>query len=254
MSGTEQPRLLLLVESDPAAVRCVHWAVRLAALRKARVQALFIERGELLLTAGLPFTREISRYSARSRDFSPASVAEQFDRLFGRLQQQLAREAALHQVLWHCERRRLERGAAPAEDVGLVDMLMAAPQHWRSSPPAVLYVVFNGTAAAERALASGLELAALGGQRLVLLLPDTADVDALQARSRAVQQAAGPQAQALRPQHITIHNAESMAALKVTAARLQGELLLLPGELIGLDPAHLDELLEVLPLPVVVVR
>lgn len=256
MSGTEPGRVVLLVESDPGALGLVHWAVRLAAGTRARVQAILLERAELVRVAELPFTREISRLPGVARELSVATLSGQFDRMFQRLRQQLAREAALHQVLWECERRRVERAPGDLGDIHLAEMLVTGPARgWtRRAVPPVIYVVFNGTEASERALQAGLALCAAGGLRLVLLLPDTADPIALQRRSQELLQRAGSAADRVPVQHITVHHADAMAALKVTAARLHGELLLFPAELIGLKPDNLDELLEVAPLPVVMVR
>lgn len=187
----EQPpiqRILVALDASPSSLHALHTAVELAARLQAKVQGLFIEDINLLRLAELPFAREVSLFSHRTRALEAPEMELQLRIQATRIRERLAQAAERLDVPWEF---RTARGAVGAEllaagaeaDLVILGKIGRAPPGMRRSGSTVrtlvmrrrgmtlvmqtriewdttpVAVVYDGTEAAGKALSTAAQLA-----------------------------------------------------------------------------------------------
>jgi len=184
-------------DADRAALEALNL---LAAETSAEIQGLFVEDSELLDLAGLPAAREFCRLTHRERQLQAADLERQF-RIQARIAEQaLAAIAGRTGQAWSFRTVRGVLVTLLLETIKEMDlMLLGATRRTLPLPgrpvPATLSrpacrpvtTVFDGSAAASRALGVAVRLAKAGGQALtVLLVADNPDkLELLQGQATA---------------------------------------------------------------------
>lgn len=252
MSATPK-RIVLLVDSGTLPL--MEQAVSLAALVQAQLEAVFIEDDELLQVASLPFSREVSLRTATVRRLSRERLQQEIDREFEQFRLRLEQTATRSRVQWECRRYVGSRREAWRESAQQVELLFAGGAQAASRRPAagqrlkdMVYAVYNGTEAARNAVAVALSVAEAERLHLVVLIPETPSYHQWYQEAQELVQHSG-----ISSQLVPVHHPDSMPNLKVMVSGLRGTLLFLPRELEILSPLNIDELLQVIRLPVIFV-
>lgn len=247
-------RIVLLVDSG--SLPLMEPAINLAALVQAQLEAVFIQDDDLLQVASLPFSREVSLRTATVRRLNRERLQQEIDREFEQFRIHLEQAAARSRVQWECRRYVGSRRDAWQESIQQVGLLVAGgtqtvyrrpatPQHLRE----MVYAVYNGTEAARNAVRVAASVAESERLHLVVLIPETPDYHEWYQEAQALVQHTG-----ISSQLVPVHHPDSMPNLKVMVAGLRGTLLFLPRELEILSPLNIDELLQVIRLPVIFVH
>jgi nucleotide-binding universal stress UspA family protein len=95
-----QQRIVVALDPSPQGLAALRAAVQLAAELRAELHGLFVEDDNLYRLCSLPFSQEISRYSARPRPLDRQAVERQLRATAGALRQKLVRTAEAAQVTW----------------------------------------------------------------------------------------------------------------------------------------------------------
>lgn len=252
--ATTPERIVLLVDSSTLPL--LEQAVSLAALVQARLEAVFIEDEALLQVASLPFCREVSLRTATVRRLSREQLQQDVDREFEQFRKRLKQTAARFRVEWVCRRHVGSRHEAWRGSAQPGELLFAggAQAVYRRQPVAsrlkdMVYAVYNGTASARKAVAVALSVAEAEGLHLVVLIPETPGYHEWYQQAQELLGST-----AVSSQLVPVHHPDSIPNLKVMVSGLRGTLLFLPQELEILSPANIDELLQVIRLPVIFVH
>lgn len=247
-------RVVLLVDSGTLPL--LEQAVRLAALVHARLEAVFIEDDDLLQVASLPFCREVVLHTGTVRRLSRERLQQETNREFEQFRALLKQMAGRFQIHWECRRysgsRREAWREATEESLLFAGGMHAVRRRAVPSPTRLkemVYVVYNGTEAARNAVRVALDVAEADGSHLAVLIPETPDYPEWYQQARALVQNARTSAQL-----VPVHHPDSMPNLKVMVSGLRGTLLFLPRELEILTSEGIDELLQVVRLPVILVH
>jgi len=254
----EVRRIVMALDTASSVLPAIEAAAGLALGLNAELAGLFIEDERLLRFAGLPFAREFGFASARARALAPAAVEQALRAQAEQLRRLLAATAERLSLAWTLE---VVRGEVPRSVLAWAeasDLLVLGrseyswPGATRRIDPAQRFpalaarpvaVVFDGSAAALRALSIGKTLAGVTGSALTVLIPVTGTETFNDLRQQATQHlGAGPQAN-----YLYLPERESGSIIRTARSRHFG-VLLWPGCIEDLKPAQLSEL----PCPVVV--
>ena len=251
-------RIVMALDTASSVLPAIEAAAGLALGLNAELAGLFIEDERLLRFAGLPFAREFGFASARARPLAPAAVehalraqAEQLRRLLAATAERLSLAWTLEVVRGEVLRSALER-AETSDLLVLGRSEYSWPGTHRRSDPAQRFpalaarpvaVVFDGSAAALRALSIGSTLAGVTGSELTVLVPVTGAQTFNDLRQRAVKHLAHGTAAS----YFYLPDSSPGSIIRTARDRHFG-VLLWPGCAENLKPAEWSEL----PCPVVV--
>ncbi len=104
-------RILVALDASPSSLNALQTAVDLAARFDAELLGLFVEDINLLRLAQLPFAREISFFSSRSRRIAPQEMELQLRTQAARIRRVLAEAADRFGVHWEFRTARGDVGA-----------------------------------------------------------------------------------------------------------------------------------------------
>jgi nucleotide-binding universal stress UspA family protein len=200
-------RIMVALDASVHSLAALEAAAELAAALEAELIGVFVEDVNLLRLAGLPFAREFGQWPPLMRPLDPASMERQLRLQAQRLRQALARAATQRRLKWSF---RTVRGQVAAELLTAaqeVDLLALGKASWSVRqqvrlgstartvvaqasrtvlilqhgaaicPP--IQVVYDGSAAGQRALTIAASLAAAtAGPVTVIVLADTAEAAA----------------------------------------------------------------------------
>lgn len=255
----EVRRIVMALDTASSVLPAIETAAGLALGLNAELAGLFIEDERLLRFAGLPFAREFGFASARPRALAPAAVEQALRAQAEQLRRLLAATAERLSLAWTLE---VVRGEVPRSVLAWAEasdllVLGRSEYSWPGATPRRIdpaqrfpalaarpvAVVFDGSAAALRALSIGKTLAGVTGSALIVLIPVTGTETFNELRQRATQHlGAGPQAN-----YLYLPEREPGSIIRTARSRHFG-VLLWPGCIEDLKPAQLSEL----PCPVVV--
>lgn len=270
-------RILVALDSGTNVSTGLDVAAELAARLRAELQGLFVEDGDLLQVAALPFTTQVNLSTGGSQPLESADLELQMARLASAARRRMSAAAERGHVPWSF---RIVRGriaqeiAAAAETVDLVIVeggLHRAPAQARLGlsarttiqnlrrPVLVLRagrrltgpvaVVFDGTEIGEKALQLA-DMLTPDNNALTILFPQTDPENrkALEARARELLGSAGNAA------HFRTLRAASLAALCEAAHGQNSGLLVLGADSPLLPRSNVAEILDSLGCPVLLVR
>ena len=253
-------RIVMVLDTASSVLPAIEAAAGLALVLNAELAGLFIEDERLLRFAGLPFARELGFASARARPLAPESVEHALRAQAEQLRRLLAATAERLSLAWTLEvvRGEVLRSALAWADASDLLVLGRSEYSWpgthRRNDPAQRFpalatrpvaVVFDGSAAALRALSIGSTLAGVTGSELIVLIPVTGAQTFNELRQRATQHLIG------RTSASCLYLPDSSPASIIRTARSRHfGVLLWPGCIEDLKPAQLSEL----PCPVVVLN
>lgn len=253
-------RIVIALDTASSVPPAIEAAAGLALGLNAELAGLFIEDERLLRFAGLPFAREFGYASARARPLAPASVEQALRAQAEQLRRLLAATAERLSLAWTLEVVRGEVPRSVLARAGASDLLVLGRSEYswpgtvRRSDPAQRFpalaarpaaVVFDGSAAALRALSIGSTLAAVTGSELTVLIP----VTGAQTFNELRQQAAQRLSEGTGASYFYLPGGGAAGIIRTARSRHFG-VLLWPGCMEHLSPAQLSEL----PCPVVVLN
>jgi len=253
-------RVVMALDTASSVLPAIEAAAGLALGLNAELAGLFIEDERLLRFAGLPFAREFGFASARARPLAPAAIEHALRAQAEQLRRQLAATAERLSLAWTLEvvRGEVLRSALERADTSDLLVLGRSEYSWpgthRRSDPAQRFpalaarpvaVVYDGSAAALRALSIGSTLAGVTGSELTVLVPVTGVQTFNDLRQRAEQHLAGRTS----PSYFYLPDSAPGSIIRTARSRHFG-VLLWPGRIENLTPAQLSEL----PCPVVVLN
>lgn len=163
-------RHILLALDSMQDASALELAAQLAALLQGTLQGVFVENSDLLRLAQLPFAHEVTLTSARPRRLDTAQLERDLRAQAEQVRRLLENHALRHSVEWSF---RIERGALTATlaTSGTTDIVMlgrsGVSAHEQRSGAAPILAVYDGSAAAGRALDTAADIAQ--GDLLVLL-------------------------------------------------------------------------------------
>jgi nucleotide-binding universal stress UspA family protein len=251
-------RIVMALDTASSVLPAIEAAAGLALGLNAELAGLFIEDERLLRFAGLPFAREFGFASARARPLAPAAIEHALRAQAEQLRRQLAATAERLSLAWTLEVVRGEVLRSALERAETSDLLVLGRSeyswpgtHRRSDPaqrfPALaarpVAVVFDGSAAALRALSIGSTLAGVTGSELTVLVPVTGAQTFNDLRQRAAEHLA----YSTGASYFYLPDSSPGSIIRTARSRHFG-VLLWPGRIEDLTPAQLSEL----PCPVVV--
>jgi hypothetical protein len=199
-------RIVIALDTASSVLPAIEAAAGLALGLHAELAGLFIEDERLLRSAGLPFAREFGFASARARPLAPDAIEHALRAQAEQLRRTLAATAKRLSLTWTLEVVRGEVLRSVLAHAGASDLLVFGrseyswPGAYRRSDPAQRFpalaahpvaVVFDGSAAALRALSIGNTLAGVTGSELTVLIPVTGTQTFNDLRQQAAQQLAG---------------------------------------------------------------
>jgi len=270
-------RILVALDSASLSDEMLEVAATLAAAMDADLTGLFIEDEDLLGLGGLDFVRQIDTRTGLARAIDTASMERELRAQASRARRRLEESATLRQVTWSFRVVRGRVQSAVAEAAGEADLVvlesaarpiarhlhLGAPCRtaWRfcrsalvlraarplAAPVAVLY---DGSAAAGRAVAAAARLAAdLEGGIVVLLAPERpGQVETLAGRVRDMLVDRD-----IAATYIAVPR-DDAAALVRAAGEAGGGVLVVAGETPMLEGAAGEHLVDHAPCPVLFTR
>lgn len=170
--ATTARRVLVAVDASPFGLAGLEMAVHLAGVWDAELLGLFVEDDRLMRLAGLPFAREIAFSTATSRPLGPSGMECMLRAKAERVRQTLAGSAGRAGVTWSLQVARGDLVPLTLAMTARGDVVVLArdcpasrpaplPKRVRSlRKSAGVAVVWDGTKAAKRALATAVQLAA----------------------------------------------------------------------------------------------
>lgn len=164
-------------------------AAALAARKQLELVGLFIEDVNLLHLASLPFAREVDRSSALDRALDEAQISLSFRSQARQISEALHRVSQELRVSSSFEVRRGHFVAAALAAVSAPDVVFLSRRGVASARrPAArrpVWVLYDGSPGAQRALLLGRELSEPDARELAVLLP-AADAPALETQARGL--------------------------------------------------------------------
>jgi len=188
-------RVTVAVHSASRNLEVFELAAALAAPDQAELEALIVEDAQLFRLAALPFAYELERSSGAPSPLETARIQALMRSRLAAIEQAVAQAAARHRLrnsLRVCHGHYWTEalsGGAGADVLIVVRERSTRPTTppLRRRPRQDLYVLFDGSAAAERTLTVGLQLAQQLGLRPVILLEHSTIATAtLQRQAQAV--------------------------------------------------------------------
>jgi nucleotide-binding universal stress UspA family protein len=189
---TVATRILVALDASRQSRCTLEIAASLAARRKAELLALFIEDVNLIHLAGLPFAREIDRISASERQFDAPVMSRGLRtqlHLIRQLLAQVTQDTTLNTSLKILRGHYVAEAISAATEMDILflgrsrdaepreppDESAAAKRYSGIQPPVSrpVWVLFDGTPAAARALAIANDLAAAEQKQLLIVLQAT---------------------------------------------------------------------------------
>ena len=139
MNNNQQNKatVMLTVDAGNISVSTLDLAVAMAASVQTRLHGLFIESEDLLRTASLPFTREISVTTAREHPTDYDKMQRSLHNMAEQFRQSLERAAQASQIPWSfdCVRGVTEEVRfSPRPDISY--LIIDESAGWRASPKA----------------------------------------------------------------------------------------------------------------------
>jgi nucleotide-binding universal stress UspA family protein len=259
-------RITVTLDTSESGRPPLETAARLAAILGAELEGVFVEDINLIRLSGLPFLREVRSWSLADEEISTQRMQRELRTLARRAEQMLERVARETGVPWsfqvwqgRAEAASLARAfGADILSLGRVSSrvstrLFAAtrprPCQARNTDTSIS-VLFSDSGQAARALTMACRLARDMDARLTVMLPGIKekDVPVLKKQALAILNLQG---QVARFVHIVGTDAESLGR----AADVSGmSILVMEADHPLLQQAGLDECLEVLFCPVLLVR
>ncbi len=258
-------RVIVSCDDSPLGAQAMDTAAALARRLDAELKGVFIEDVNLIRSADLPFTHEVTWSGASPRRMQSNEVQRTLQRQAQALQTLVVQTASARRLRWSFE---VVRGASTdrvldamqALDVvvfghaGRYSASLSAPLQTIDSARRAMLVVFDGTPASHRALNAALDLVRDTRSRLVIAVT-SGDSDPALLRARARRQLESRREQA------TVHTQTLFVTLKhrdaATVARVTEtyapHLLLWGGIACDTDRAALTALVDMLRCPVVLV-
>lgn len=253
-------RIVMALDTASSIAPAIEAAAGLALGLHAELAGLFIEDERLLRFAGLPFAREFGFASARARPLAPAAVEHALRAQAEQLRRLLAATAERLSLAWTLEVVRGEVPRSVHERAGASDLLVLGRSEYawpgatrRIDPgqrfPALaarpIAVVFDGSAAASRALSIAGTLAGITDSELTVLIPVTGTQTFNELRQRATQHLAGNQSAS----YFYLADNRPASIIRTARSRELG-VLLWPGRIEDLTATQLSGL----PCPLVVIN
>jgi nucleotide-binding universal stress UspA family protein len=253
-------RIVIALDTASSVPPAIEAAAGLALGLNAELAGLFIEDERLLRFADLPFAREFGYASARTRPLAPALVEQALRAQAEQLRRLLAATAERLCLAWTLEVVRGEMPRSVLARAGASDLLVLGRSEYswpgtvRRSDPAQRFpalaaraaaVVFDGSAAARRALSIGSTLAEVTGSELTVLIPVTGAQTFHELRQQAAQRLGDDRGAS----YFYLPGGGAAGIIRTARSRHFG-VLLWPGCMEHLSPAQLSEL----PCPVVVLN
>jgi nucleotide-binding universal stress UspA family protein len=244
-------RILVALDASPHSLAALEAAAELATALHAELLGLFIEDANLLRLAELPFMREIGSFTGLARPLARHELELQLQAQARLARRALAAVAGRAQLQWSFQIRRgmvaaeLLRASLDADLISLGTFSGSFGSYQRlgstalavfaraTSPILVLrrgmrlgspvLVVFDGTAAAETALALASQLT--GGEHLLVLIPAGSPIDPARLKAAAEGQL---EAAGVRAAHYLTFAAASGESLSQHLRDERAGLLILP--------------------------
>jgi nucleotide-binding universal stress UspA family protein len=123
-------RILVALDASVHSLAALEAAVELAARLSSELIGVYVEDADLLRMAELPFVREISPVSARSRRFNGQEAERQFRAQAVRIHRSLHREAKRTQVRWSFQIKRGSVASALLRAASEVDLIVLGKAGW----------------------------------------------------------------------------------------------------------------------------
>lgn len=193
-------RILVALDSPRRGHQYLQMAASLAVRRNLELLALFVEDIDLFNLADLPFTSEVDRLSAIERQLDSASIsqimasqAQQLRRMLSEITRQQPLQASLKIVRGRYIKEALS--AAGSLDVVILGGYrgLSFRRHKLSANKASskiqkpVWVLFDGTAVAKRALQVASDLAVSEPAKLNVVIPAAAKQDSTQLRKKTLE-------------------------------------------------------------------
>ena len=110
--GLEIRRILVALDASPHSLAALEAAIELAGRFHAELAGIFVEDADLLRSTQLPFSREVSVFSATRRELDTRELERQFRARSRRIERLLAGATQAAKIRWTY---RVVRGAVPSE-------------------------------------------------------------------------------------------------------------------------------------------
>jgi len=271
-------RILVALNASPHSLAMLEAAARLAAELEAELMGLFVEDINLLRLAGLPFAREVADISAVARQLDVHAMERALRGQAEQIRRALAQVSERRSLRWSF---RAVRGNVVAEVVDVAreaDLIIVGREaRWTSAggltastayavtaraPCSVVLlrhgasfgrpvvVWFDGSAAAQRALATAAQLARADDKNLVVMVPAATADKAAQLEETA---AAWLSVRGLRARFRRLARGDA-TSLAQTVRREGGRVLVLDAASPFLQDPAVHEALNAVDCPLVVVR
>ncbi len=209
-------RIAVALDASTHGLRLLDLAAGVAALLEAELEGIFVEDTQLILSAGLPFLRELRLATLDEPQLDAGRLQRELRAVARRVRETLEQSARTRGVACSFRVWRGDLGAEilaaamDAEFFALGRMGRFAPLGWRpkgtqtrrAAGELTLGVLFNGSATSARALATAAELASDRRAAIsVILQPrDGADQAALSERASAILAGTKTRIHALTPE------------------------------------------------------
>ncbi len=255
-------QVLVVLDTASHNLALLESAVSLAVRLEAQLQGLFVEDTDLLSVADLPCTREVVLSSARERPVSAGEMVRALRALAARAREDLARAAEQAQVQWSFRTVRGRRvpsimDAGVGSDVLIVGRVRRIGWQVASGSRARrhgggVYVIYTGSAAAERGLAAAAEMVYQDRRELVVFV---CEADPQRAAALRTQVLAKLQAQHLRARVQGCAPSGNLTDLAEALEYAPSEVLILPEDMpLARDSTLFQGLLDRVHCSVVLVR
>lgn len=262
----EAKRIVVALDTGSLSGAAIDAAARLAAGLRAELQALFVEDAKLRRLAELPFARELGHMSAQHRRFDAAELDRAIRVQARQLRHALEAAARELQLVWSLEIVRGDLIAVLLEHTAAADLVVLGKTRRPiyssvQAPIAVrrierrvmrhcIVAVFDGTAAADRALdaAVALERRAKGELLVAIHAPQQEQIAALRGKVDAALAVRGRDASG----HFWLQDAGIPAIAEMVKRRRAGVVLLPVADLARAEH-EFEGLIDEIACPVVLI-
>ncbi len=250
----EQGEILLVLDACAGNLASIRIAGRVAQAMRSRLKVLCVEDQRLLVAADLPFTREFRYRSTRTTKLTGKRVVRELDAFSDAARAQFERLLTESRIRGTFDVMRTEKHTLLTRLISASEMLYLtglAPgyvqqQETRPRPRELVYLLFDATPAAERALRIACEVCRAAGADLRIVY--SAATDREQLDSLLASFACNAQLYLASGENGILRVAKSLAG------RMQN-ILVVPDTLFGKqDKGSLLDLLERSPCHAVIVR